>query len=120
MRAALSHQPAADREAAALKDWQSAVGAPFATADAATLLRYSAATFAISRRIVAVLRPGSVDEVATCVRIAGRHGVPLYPISGAAWGAAKLPASDSNAVLDLGRRWWWAGLPSARRCVHRC
>jgi 4-cresol dehydrogenase (hydroxylating) len=105
MRAAISHQPAADREAAALKDWQSAVGAPFATADAATLLRYSAATFAISRRIVAVLRPGSVDEVATCVRIAGRHGVPLYPISGGRnWGlGSRVPASDGNAVLDLGR-----------------
>jgi FAD/FMN-containing dehydrogenase len=31
---------------------------------------------------VAVVRPGSTAEVAACVRIAARHGLPIVPISG--------------------------------------
>lgn len=31
---------------------------------------------------VAVVRPGSTDEVAACVKCAVRHGVPIVPISG--------------------------------------
>ncbi|MFN4192394.1 MAG: FAD-binding oxidoreductase [Tabrizicola sp.] len=31
---------------------------------------------------VAVVRPGSTEEVAACVKIAARHGVPVVPISG--------------------------------------
>lgn len=31
---------------------------------------------------VAVARPGTTDEVAECLRIAARHGVPVVPVSG--------------------------------------
>jgi 4-cresol dehydrogenase (hydroxylating) len=89
----------------AIDAWQRALGVGHAKADAATLSRYATATFATSRRVAAVLSPGNVDEAVASVRIANHHGIPLYPISGGRnWGlGSRVPASDGNAVLDLGR-----------------
>ena len=59
----------------------------------------------LTRQVPALLRPGSVDEVQELVRLAGRHGLPLYPISrGRNWGmGSRLPVRDGTAILDLGR-----------------
>jgi 4-cresol dehydrogenase (hydroxylating) len=90
---------------AAALAWLSALGPAFASTDAATLSRYATATFATSQRIVAVLRPGNADEAVACFRIANEHRIPIYPVSGGRnWGlGSRVPASDGNAVLDLGR-----------------
>ena len=63
------------------------------------------ATFPTSARVPLIVRPASRDEVRECVRIAVRHGIPLYPIStGLNWGyGSRVPASDDNVILDLGR-----------------
>jgi 4-cresol dehydrogenase (hydroxylating) len=105
MRVAFPVDLAADRLAAALEAWQWALGSAFASSDPSIVLRYATATFATSRRIVAVLNPGDVDEVVACIGIAKRHGISLYPVSGGRnWGlGSRVPASDGNAVLDLGR-----------------
>jgi 4-cresol dehydrogenase (hydroxylating) flavoprotein subunit len=62
-------------------------------------------TFDSRRRIPLILRPGSREEVQTCVRIANRHGVSLYAISsGKNWGyGSRVPTADGTALLDLGR-----------------
>jgi 4-cresol dehydrogenase (hydroxylating) len=64
-----------------------------------------AATFATSQRAIAVLGPGTRDEVCGCVRIAARHGIPLHPISrGKNWGyGSRVPPRDGAAVIDLAR-----------------
>lgn len=60
---------------------------------------------ALTRQVPALFRPGSVDEVQELVRLAGRHGLPLHPISrGRNWGmGSRLPVRDGSAVLDLSR-----------------
>ena len=56
------------------------------------------------RQEQAVLRPGTREEVQTCVRVANRARVPLYPISsGRNWGyGSRAPVSDA-VLLDLSR-----------------
>ena len=73
--------------------------------DPARLTAAETTTFPSSRRIPLILRPATRDEVQTCVRIANRHGIALYPISsGKNWGyGSRVPTADHTALLDLGR-----------------
>jgi 4-cresol dehydrogenase (hydroxylating) flavoprotein subunit len=59
----------------------------------------------LQRPIAAALRPVRVEQIAPIVRIAARHGVPLYPVStGKNWGyGGASPAADHCVVLDLAR-----------------
>ncbi len=88
----------------AVQEWAALLGAPHVTTDAAALSAASSATFQTAARVLAILRPGTRDEVQACVRIANRHAVPLYPIStGQNWGyGSRVPVRDS-VVVDLGR-----------------
>lgn len=63
------------------------------------------ATFATRNRVPAVLRPGTRADVQECLRIAGRHGVPVYPVSGGRnWGyGSRVPTADGSVLLDLRR-----------------
>ncbi len=89
----------------ALTEWGRAVGAAHALSTEAELRPYTANVSGIARRIAAVLRPGTPDDVCAVVRIANRHGVPLYPVStGRNLGlGSRLPVRDDQVVLDLGR-----------------
>lgn len=62
-------------------------------------------TGGFEREVLAVLSPASEDEVVETVRIAGQHGIPLYPISGGRnWGYGdNRPAADGCVVVDLSR-----------------
>lgn len=64
----------------------------------------SRATYATSQRALAILHPGSVEEVSDCLRLATEHRVPVYPISGGRnWGlGSRVPPSDA-VLLDLSR-----------------
>jgi 4-cresol dehydrogenase (hydroxylating) len=64
----------------------------------------SRATYATSQRVLAILRPGSVDEISECLRLATEYRVPVYPISGGRnWGlGSRVPPSDA-VLLDLSR-----------------
>jgi len=57
----------------------------------------------LRRRIPAVVRPRTVEDVVQVVQIARRHHTPIHPISrGCNWGmGSKLPPRDDTAVLDL-------------------
>jgi 4-cresol dehydrogenase (hydroxylating) len=53
--------------------------------------------------LAAAVRPTSTEEVAALVQAAGRHGVPLYPVScGRNWGyGTRLPPRDGAVLVDL-------------------
>lgn len=90
---------------AAVKDWRSTLGVDYIVTDSAALAAAEKTTFSIARRIPAILRPSSRSEVQECLRIARRHSVALYPISGGKnWGyGSRVPAETNSALLDLGR-----------------
>jgi 4-cresol dehydrogenase (hydroxylating) len=85
--------------------FQQILGEEHTLTAASALQRYSWCTMPIDRRVAAVLRPGSVEQIQEIVRVASAHRVPLYPIStGNNWGyGSAQPAQDDNVILDLGR-----------------
>ncbi|MGI8672742.1 MAG: FAD-binding oxidoreductase [Luteitalea sp.] len=91
--------------AAALRAWTSIVGEAHVVSDPQSRRDAATATFATDATIPLILRPASRQEVQACVTVAAEHRVPLYPISGGLnWGyGSRVPASDRNVILDLGR-----------------
>ena len=73
--------------------------------DSAALAAAETSTFATTRHIPLILYPANRHEVQECVRIANRHGVPLYPISsGKNWGyGSRVPTADNTVLLSLTR-----------------
>ena len=88
----------------ALRAWTDAIGRAHVDAESAELALAATATFRTTARVLAILRPGSTEEVQECVRVANRYRVPLYPISsGKNWGyGSRTPVRD-GVLLDLGR-----------------
>ena len=88
----------------ALREWALLLGDGHVRCDPEALRSASTATFATTSQALAILRPGSRDEVQEVVRIANRHRVPIYPIStGKNWGyGSRVPARD-GVLVDLGR-----------------
>lgn len=72
--------------------------------DHAALAEAESATFATRSRIPAILKPRTVEQLQTIVRIAREHGAPLYPVSrGRNWGlGSRVPVSDGCALVELG------------------
>jgi 4-cresol dehydrogenase (hydroxylating) len=90
--------------ARAIADWRARLGDAWVTTDAADLRRAETATFATSAAVGAILRPGSREEIQDLVRIASRHGVPIYPTSsGRNWGYGSQAPSRDAVLVDLGR-----------------
>lgn len=89
----------------AIRSWQAALGLSHVVADGDELRLASSATHVGTTAVLAVLRPGSREEVQECVRIAVRYGVGLHPVSGGTnWGyGSSVPFRDGCAVLDLAR-----------------
>ena len=85
--------------------WREALGEAHVSTDADALAAVHANVSALTRSVLAILRPASTDEVARAVRIAAEHRTPLWPIStGRNWGlGSRLPAQDGAALLDLSR-----------------
>jgi 4-cresol dehydrogenase (hydroxylating) len=102
--AAAAGGPPGEALAAALAAWDGLLGAARVRRDAATLERYASSTGSCGTRPLAVLRPASAAEVAAVVRVAGRHGLPLYPLStGRNWGYGDACAvADGQVIVDLG------------------
>lgn len=80
------------------------VGAEHVVSDEGVLARAATATFATTARVLAVVRPGSREEVREVLRLATQHRVPIYPVSGGKnWGlGSRVPTADA-VLLDLGR-----------------
>jgi 4-cresol dehydrogenase (hydroxylating) len=91
--------------ARALRDWQRALGREHVVTDLSARRSAERATFLTRQTIPAILRPGRSKEVAACLEIADRHGVPLHPVScGKNWGyGSRVPVRDGCVVLDLSR-----------------
>jgi 4-cresol dehydrogenase (hydroxylating) len=90
---------------AAILSWQQDIGADAVISDFSDLETYTQSVCATTRQVVAVLKPGSLEEVQKVVATANAHKVPLYPIScGKQWGmGSRLPVQDGAAILDLSR-----------------
>lgn len=71
--------------------------------DATQIHRAETATFRTHQRIPLVLRPRDRDGVSAILRIANRHGVPVYPVSsGRNWGyGSRVPVVSGCALVDL-------------------
>ncbi|MEO7145348.1 MAG: FAD-binding oxidoreductase [Bryobacteraceae bacterium] len=88
-----------------LNEWESVLGREHVVTAEPALQALSAATFSTGQTIPAVLRPATREEVQSCLRIATRFRVPLYPVSsGKNWGyGSGVPVLDGCVLLDLGR-----------------
>ena len=92
------------RLAAAIAEWTDCLGPANVTSDGTALSSAARATFPTAARVPAILRPATLDEVQTCVRIANRHRVALYPISsGKNWGYGSRAPVRESVIIDLGR-----------------
>lgn len=89
---------------AAVREWMAVVGPAHVVDAPEARRRAETATFATGARVPLILRPADRAQVQDCLRIANRHGVPVYPISsGKNWGyGSSVPSADS-VVLDLRR-----------------
>ena len=89
----------------ALARWAEALGRQHVVGAGPELEARSRSTLPVSCKPVALLRPGSRDEVAAALRIAAAFGRPIYPISrGRNWGYGDAcPPTEGQALLDLGR-----------------
>lgn len=89
----------------AVQEWVEALGSEHVINHPERLKEAETATFATSQRIPLILRPLHREHVRTCLRIANKYRVPLYPISsGKNWGyGSRVPPGDGSVLLDLGR-----------------
>lgn len=89
----------------AIDTFREILGPEHVVADRTVPDKYRTATFAIDRRIPAVIRPGSRDEVQRCMRVATAYRVPVYPLStgrNIGYGSA-VPTADDCVVMELSR-----------------
>ena len=87
----------------ALSEWRNLLGNAATLDGEAAQSVYGADTSGIQRLLAGALRPQDAEQIPQIVRIAARHGVPLYPIStGKNWGyGTALPVRDHCIILDL-------------------
>ena len=90
---------------AAMREFEQAIGREYAIAERDVAERYHWCTIPIERKIAAVLRPGSVEEIRKIIHVANLYSVPLYPIStGNNWGYGSAnPVQHGNVIVDLAR-----------------
>jgi 4-cresol dehydrogenase (hydroxylating) len=88
-----------------LRELGSAIGPAYVLTDPDVLAEYARATFATNQRIALVVLPASSAQVQAVVRVAIRHGLPLYPVSrGRNWGlGSRVPVGTNHCVVDLKR-----------------
>ena len=65
--------------------------------------RWGRTTLGADREVAAVVRPCDREEVVEVVKLAGKYGVGLYPVStGRNWGyGAARPVAEDSVVIDL-------------------
>jgi 4-cresol dehydrogenase (hydroxylating) flavoprotein subunit len=89
----------------ALDAWREAIGTRHVITGSRSLNSAAAATFPTSQRVAAILRPGRTADVQACLRVAGVHRVPVYPLStGKNWGyGSRVPPRDGSVLMELSR-----------------
>jgi len=94
-----------DAASSAVQAFAEVVGEANVLTDTSTLEDYQQTTFKTSQTVRAVVRPGDVEEVQQCLRIAREFKVKLYPIStGLNTGyGERVPMVDGSVILELRR-----------------
>ena len=89
----------------AFREWTQLLGSDRARHDAEIIDKYSRSTLPQGTTPLGVLFPVSTEEVQSIVRIAGKAGISLYPISrGKNWGYGDACAvTDGQVIMDLSR-----------------
>ena len=89
----------------AAREWSVLLGAAHVKSDPQVRRHYARTTGVRSHEPLAVLYPETAAEVQAVVRVAGRYGIPLYPISrGKNWGYGDAaPSGQGQVIVDLGR-----------------
>ena len=87
----------------ALAAWRRELGPERVLLSETSIRDYQASTTTVRRRVSAVLRPDTLQQVQSLVRIANRFATPVYPIStGRNWGYGSAnPVVDDCAIVDL-------------------
>lgn len=96
-------ESAAPHLRAALADWRDAIGPGRVVTNRETCRAWGRRTFGPDVPVAACLRPASADDVAACLAITTRHGIPMHPVSrGSNWGlGSRAPTVPDAVVLDL-------------------
>ena len=86
----------------AIEQWQQSIGSENVRLNDKD---YSTTTFDTTQKVIAAILPKSTDEVSSCLLIANKHKIPIYPVSGGKnFGlGSKIPISDQSVVMDLQR-----------------
>lgn len=94
-----------DQLEAAFLEWVDILGSAHVVCGEAERQSAETATFLTSQQIPAILKPADKHEAAACLEIAGKHRVPVYPISsGKNWGyGSRVPPQTGSVLLDLSR-----------------
>jgi len=90
---------------AALVAYREVIGDEQVVVEREVLTRYETATFHTDNKIVAVLRPSSVEQVQQCMAISTQYSVATYPIStgkNVGYGS-RVPSADNCIILELKR-----------------
>src|SRR5436305_9590080 len=89
----------------AIAEWRTVLGTAAVKSDQDHLSGAERATFQTSQKILAILRPTDRQQVCDALRVANKHGVPVYPVSsGKNWGyGSRVPVVTNCALLDLSR-----------------
>ncbi len=85
--------------------WSDLLGSDNVIREQSLLETAQTATFITHEQIPLIVRPGTVDEVQKCLKLANKLKVPIYPISsGKNWGyGSRVPTQDGCVLLDLSR-----------------
>ena len=89
----------------AISAWRQVLGEEHVWDSDDQLAKVSRNASGLKRQVPAVIRPASTDEVAECVRAAGKFRQCIYPFSrGQNWGlGSRLPVRDGCVLMDLSR-----------------
>jgi 4-cresol dehydrogenase (hydroxylating) len=90
---------------ALLDAFRSVVGREFVVVDSDQCGRYETTTFLTTRKIPAVIWPGSTEEIQKCLALANQHKTAVYTIStGKNIGyGSRVPTAEGCVILELSR-----------------
>jgi 4-cresol dehydrogenase (hydroxylating) len=92
-------------EAAVIEELRTLLGADHVTVGEDELRWVAENTLGLERRLLAVVRPATVDEMRAIVELANRHRLVLYPVSrglNVGYGD-RAPVRDNQVLVDLRR-----------------
>src|SRR5262245_34994878 len=104
---------------AALRRLEAALPPGAVVRSEAELAAAGRATFATSQRVEAVVRPGSLEEVRTALRIVSEERISVHPVSrGKNYGfGSRVPPREECLLLDLSRMDQVVGHDEALGCI---